>query len=130
MREKEQEIKELFDSAEEFKELTRPTTAFVTFEEEDAKILALDASRRNKEFMGKHLKFYETSEPTDIIWENRHFTRREIFWRSICAWIVIIFLLSASFIFIYWVSSMSSDVSHVFPVKDCNNVVSTYGSQL
>ena len=44
MREKEQEIKDLFDSAEEFKELTRPTTAFVTFEEEHAKILALDAS--------------------------------------------------------------------------------------
>ena len=52
MREKEAEIKELFDSPEEFRELTRPTAAFVTFEEEDAKNLALDAVRHNKDFMG------------------------------------------------------------------------------
>ena len=128
MREKEKEIAALFDSPDEFKELTRPTAAFITFEEEDAKNIALELGDRDTEFFGKLLKFYETSEPTDIIWENRHFTRNDIFWRGVCAWIVILILLFGSFIFIYWVSSISSEVAHVFPTKDCDNVYSTYGS--
>ena len=128
MRKKEKEIAALFDSPEEFRELTRPTAAFITFEEEDAKNIALEHGNVDTYFFGKLLKFNETSEPTDIIWENRHFTRKDIFWRGICAWIVILFLLFGSFIFIYWVSSISSEVAHVFPNKDCDNVYTTYGS--
>lgn len=81
MRKQELVVQELFDSTEEFRELTRPTAAFVTFEDEDAKLLAMHANISQKEFTGQKLVFLETSEPTDIIWENRHWTAIEIFWR-------------------------------------------------
>ena len=55
MREKEKEIAALFDSPDEFKELTRPTTAFITFEEEYAKKIALELGDRDTKFFGELL---------------------------------------------------------------------------
>ena len=125
MRAQEKVVQSLFDSPEEFRELTRPTAAFITFEEEDARTLALQD--REQTFMGRKLVFTETSEPTDIIWENRHWTRAQIFWRSLFAWIVILILMAGSFVFIYWVSSLSSKVARVFPTVDCETLRTNYG---
>ena len=127
MREQEKVIQGLFDSPEEFRELTRPTAGFITFEEEDAKLIAINASKREKEFMGKKIQFEEPSEPTDIIWENRHWTDKDIFWRSLFAWIIILLLMAGSFVFIWWVSSISSKVAKVFPTIDCDAQKATYG---
>ena len=77
--------------------------------------------------MGRKLVFEETSEPTDIIWENRHWTRAQIFWRAIAAWIIILILMAGSFVFIYWVSSLSSKVARVFPTVDCETLRTNYG---
>lgn len=131
MRAKEKEIQSLFDSQEEFKDVTRPTGAFVTFEEEDAKLVAMRGNdTRSKTFFGHKLVFHEASEPTDIIWENRHWTRNQTFWREIRAWIVIGFLMTGSFVFIYWVSSLSSEIARVFPTVDCPTLITNYGDQL
>ena len=80
--------------------------------------------------MGKKLEFTETSEPTDIIWENRHWTKKEIFWRSIFAWVIILILMAGSFIFIWWVSAFSTSVARVFPTVDCEAALQTYGSEI
>ena len=58
----------------DFESLTRPTAAFITFEEEDATILALSLKESNHQVLGLPLKFKKASEPTDIIWENRIYT--------------------------------------------------------
>ena len=97
--------------------MTRPTSAFVTFEEEDAKLIAMKASDNGKRFMTR--EFVEPSEPTDIIWENRHWTKKEIMWRAIFAWVIIIALMACSFVFILWVSSISSTFKKVFPTVNC-----------
>jgi hypothetical protein len=128
MREQEKVIQELFDSKEEFRELSRPTAGFITFEEEDAKLLAMKVSNREESLLGTKIRFLEPSEPTDIIWENRHWTRNDIFWRSVKAWIVILILMAGSFMFIWWVSSISSKVAKVFPSTDCDAQKETYGS--
>lgn len=73
MREQEAKVNELFN---DFDNLTIPVSAYITFLEEDSKIIAMQ-NRSNKLLLGKQLKFKEASEPTDIIWENRHFTRRD-----------------------------------------------------
>jgi hypothetical protein len=69
-------------------DLIRPVEAFIIFEEEQGKILAEEFSPK-KNILGKPIpaqKFFldddlilvKTTEPTNIIWENRHFTSSDI----------------------------------------------------
>jgi hypothetical protein len=82
MREIEAKISELKDS--QYEKLTRPCDAFITFEAEDGGIIAQEFEAEfsfsgkklpaKREFMGDELFLAESTEPTNIIWENRHFT--------------------------------------------------------
>ena len=67
-----------------FEELTTPCSVFMTFENEEAyqRACAFDSAITNdssladlKKWAGDHeIEIQEASEPSDIIWENRHFT--------------------------------------------------------
>jgi len=73
MREKEKQIDHLVDT--EFKTLTEPVDAFIMFEEEDGILIALEESKKgNYQLMGQPMKLKQAVEPTNIIWENRHFS--------------------------------------------------------
>jgi hypothetical protein len=69
----------------DYQNLTRPTAAFITFESDNGYQLALDLAAENeklpdeeeKKIMDQHIRFVEASEPTDIIWENRHHTAKD-----------------------------------------------------
>jgi hypothetical protein len=65
------------------KKFYRPVTAFLTFENEEGlnRMLAYNEAvsadpelAEFKTLLGAPLDIEEASEPTDIIWENRHFT--------------------------------------------------------
>lgn len=86
MRAVEKQISQLKD--EKFEELTRPVSAFITFEEEDGYNIALSNFEPNytltgkllpstQQFFNQDLYFLPATEPTNIIWENRHFTSRD-----------------------------------------------------
>ena len=77
MREQDQVVNNLFM---EFDKLTVPVSAFITFEEEDSKIVALRNNTQHN-LLGQTMKFVDASEPTDIIWENRHFSRMDYIYR-------------------------------------------------
>ena len=113
VRESEEKVNELFL---DFDKLTVPTAAFITFEEEDAKILA-ENCKSNKDLLGAPMRFSEASEPTDIIWENRHFTTMNYCKRGFMAGVVILILLGGSFAVVYIVSQLSANVSAVFPTS-------------
>jgi len=60
-----------------------PVTAFITFEKPFGSHVASAyhelhqtnlKSPWGQKLLGFDLKLYDASEPTDIIWENRHFT--------------------------------------------------------
>jgi hypothetical protein len=51
--------------------------------------------------MGDELFFTESTEPTNIIWENRHWGPKDYLKRSIIAFLIIVLLLSISFVIIY-----------------------------
>lgn len=70
------------------------------------------------------------SEPTDIIWENRHFTEADYIKRQLVAFCIIGVLLFGSFIFIYKVARTSAEIAREFPPTDCDSISQTYGSQL
>ena len=60
-----------------------------------------------KQFLGHDLKLMRGTEPSNIIWENRHTTRRQqMCWTAIVVIIVIILLL-ASFALFTWMSALT-----------------------
>lgn len=120
------EINKLF---QDFESLTRPTACFITFEEEDACNMAL-ALKTDKLLLGEDMKFKRASEPTDIIWENRIYTQADYFFRQVVAYTIIGVLLFGSFAFIYKVARTSSNIAQEFPIRDCDQISSTYGQQL
>lgn len=79
---------------------------------------------------GQPFKFKQASEPTDIIWENRHFTNWQIYMREAVGYGLVFILLIASFYFIYWLASYQIEVAKVFPTVDCDVISKTYGDQL
>jgi len=73
------EIIEYFNDEENVKLCSNPTTAFITFEYEEARRMALHMSEKQAEFpdiqkyklLGQVIDFKQAPEPSDIIWENR-----------------------------------------------------------
>ncbi len=127
MREEEQRISELF---QEFDSLTVPTSAFITFESDDSASFADMVTETDERIIGEKMKFVNCSEPTDIIWENRHFTQRDYFFRQLFAFVIIGVLLFGSMILIYWISAFSANMAAVFPNVNCDGIKDAYGSTL
>jgi hypothetical protein len=79
MRNYNNEIIEYFNDEENVKLCSNPTTAFITFEYEEARRMALHMSEKQAEFpdilkyklLGQVIDFKQAPEPSDIIWENR-----------------------------------------------------------
>ena len=76
------------------------------------------------------MKFKRASEPTDIIWENRHFTEEDYFYRRLKAYTLIGVLLLASFAVMYSTAHTAAEIGKTFPPRDCDSVKATYGGQL
>lgn len=131
MREKDKQIDELINT--EFIKLTEPVSAFIIFEEEDGILIALEESEKNKKatVLGMPMKFTQASQPTNIIWENRHFTNCERTIRGIIVTIITIILLGLSFWAIVLTQAKALSVDSTFPpTTDCDQIVSSYGDNL
>ena len=74
------------------------------------------------------MEFKQASEPTDIIWENRIYTKTDYFFRELVAFTIIGILLFGSFAFIYKVARTSAEIAREFPKVDCQAIETTYGS--
>lgn len=133
MRDEDEKIEDILKNS--YDEVTRPTAAFVVFEEEEGAATALKASGKcGREIMGQPVKFTQASEPTDIIWENRHFIpgwnrnifccdtrpRDSIICREIAGYAFVIVALSMSFLFILFLASLEIKFGQVFPPVDCD----------
>jgi len=127
MREEEGKISALF---QEFDSLTVPTSAFITFESDDSASFADMVKDTDEKIIGAPMYFENCSEPTDIIWENRHFTDRDYLIRQIYAFVIIGVLLFGSMILIYWISAFSAEMAAVFPAVSCDGIKDAYGDSL
>lgn len=96
-------------------QLQTPCSAFVTFEEEEGYNRACKLS----EMIGagtypKHFEYLLTekmelqpaSEPTDIIWENRYFTKNQRRRNRCAVFIIVLLMLMASGSIIFKLSTM------------------------
>lgn len=126
VKESDEKVSELF---QEFEKLTVPTSAFVTFESDDYKEYALRYEGEGT-VLGKPMEFHDASEPTDIIWENRHFSKVDYIKRQIIAFIIIGLVLAISFIIIFLISQYSAKIASVFPSVDCKKIDDLYSDDL
>jgi len=110
--------------------LTRPTAAFITFEEEDARIIALSLSEDSEKLLDGPMKLKAASEPTDIIWENRIYTESDYLWRQAKAYSILTVLMACSFALIYLIARTSANIAKQFPPVDCQSIEDTYGDLL
>ncbi len=134
MREIEAQISNLKN--EKYNELTRPVDAFITFEEEDGKIVAeefepkFDFLGRQKpsikEFMNDDLFLIESTEPTNIIWENRHWTAADYAKRGFKVMLIIVFLLTISFLTIYACKSKAIANAEKYPAVNSNEIYKNF----
>jgi hypothetical protein len=80
--------------------------------------LAIDVAEENEKLgddqkhkiLGQHLNFNGASEPTDIIWENRHFTKKDYVWRQILAYAIIFVALAFCFWLTYVIAAKAAKV--------------------
>ena len=117
---------------ENFSNIVNPCSIFMTFENEegvnralsyDEAIEADDSLEDMKKWLDNHeIEIQPASEPSDIIWENRHFTIAQRFSKSIIAWIIILLLLAVSFIAIFLCSQYSVNTMLKYPIVDCTNL--------
>ena len=97
----------------------------MTFESDDFKEHALDYVGKGT-VLGDEMFFQDASEPTDIIWENRHFTAADYVKRQAIAFLVVCVVLAISFFTIFKISTYSAKVASVFPPVDCEGISELY----
>ena len=119
MRRLEKDISGMMQDKEMFEHLTIPTSAFITFETDDAQIGAINLETDEK-LLGKPMKFVQASEPTDIIWENRKFTLYDTLRRNAIAYAGITVMLVISGVIIFLVSTYAAKVGNQFPAVNCD----------
>jgi hypothetical protein len=90
--------------------LNRPVSAFLTFENEEGLNRCLNYNETVQDdedfeefrtLLGEELDLQEASEPTDIIWENRHFTSFDRLKRTVIVCLIVFLLLCGSFVVIF-----------------------------
>jgi len=65
------------------------------------------------------VEFQEASEPSDIIWENRHVEKSVRTKRRLLVKFVITIMLAISFSIIYYCASKSTNLKTKYPKVDC-----------
>jgi hypothetical protein len=104
--------------------LQRPCTAFITFETADGIEQAVQYNQQvaeNEEFrdyeyfLGGKIVISRAPEPSDIIWQNRHFTDWERLLKKIVVSLAILLMLTASFAVIFVLQKASLRLKNRYP---------------
>lgn len=120
-------------------EWSRPCSVFITFQLEEGiqRALSMDEvinenpeyAYLNEWFGNEAIEIQPASEPSDIIWEHRHFTPKERFRKAVCVGLVVFLMLSVSFVVIFAAQLYAMNLMSIYPVVNCNEF-SIYGSTL
>jgi hypothetical protein len=114
---------------EHFLDLMTPCSVFITFQCEEGVNRAMEFNKTvdsderyahlNK-WLGNHsIEVESASEPSDIIWENRHFTPAQRLKKKLIVFLVICLLLLCSFRVIFLCSSISLEMLELYPDVEC-----------
>ena len=76
------------------------------------------------EFSDKYVT--DAPDPTDIIWENRHWSDSDLFFRKLLAFTICVGLLVASFFILLEASRGGITFAATFPAVDCAVIGNQY----
>lgn len=116
--------------------LQTPVSCFATFESEEGVNRArlynaktLDGLRQfpQKLLLKQDIEIQEASEPTDIIWENRHFTPTDRNIKRAIVYTIISIALAISAVIIYVMTKRSLELKFKYPKTDCSVFDAQYG---
>lgn len=114
----------------------RPVTAFITFENEEGinrcraynDVVQTDSQYSHYQtFLGEELNIEDASEPTDIIWENRHYTGWDRFKRTLIVCGYVSLVLSVSFVVIFLCSQEANKPLLKYPPQNCTEMAESQG---
>jgi hypothetical protein len=77
-------------------------------------------------FLGETLEFIESTEPTNIIWENRHYDDTHYFKQGLKVLILVACLLAVSFVTIYFFKSDAIAQARKYPSIKADDVIRQY----
>jgi ABC-type multidrug transport system permease subunit len=80
-----------------------------------------------RKFLGDEFFLVESTEPTNIIWENRHWTASDIAKRTCIAFTLIFILLMLSLCVIFYCEMYAIEVDSTYPTVDCDYIDEVYG---
>ena len=101
--------------------LQTPCSVFATFESEEGYNRAKKYNELPQlKFCGQELDLQEASEPTDIIWENRHFKPITRSFKRLIVYIVIVLMLAGSAAIIYRFTMISLGAKLKYPKVQCS----------
>lgn len=78
--------------------------------------------------MGQDLHMVESVEPTNIIWENRHYDNIHYFKQGLKVLALVACLLAVSFGTIYWFKSNAIAQGSKYPPIKARDIISLYQS--
>lgn len=115
--------------------------AFITFKSDDAYNEAISYSKNVKSFarrnaddgfeersiLNKKPKFLPATEPTNIIWENRHIKGINFAARVVGAFLIAVFMLAVSFYIIILFKRSEMVFKDKFGSVNCGAIFKNYG---
>lgn len=127
----------LHNSPELLDKMQTPVACFMTLETEEGKCRAdiynetvgLADYAQYRTFLGSEIDVKGASEPTDIIWENRHFTSFQRFLRTIVVSLILLCVLACSFLLIYTAQKTSLAMKQKYPKLNCKEVGDEYANR-
>ena len=104
--------------------LLTPKYFFVTFRTEEAYLLA-NKTFEGFKYKGDDITIHEAIEPTDMIWENRHFTNTERIFRRMVVLLIMAILTFGAFLLMVYLIKIKLRVSFnkQSPGLDCANII-------
>lgn len=130
-------VKRLHDSQELLDKMQTPCYCFLTFETEEGKgrceiyneTVQEEEYAHYRTFLGEVIDMTEASEPTDIIWENRHFTSKQRCFRTLIVTLAILGILCCSFYVIYTAQKLALAMKTKYPKTVCAPFVEEYNNR-
>jgi hypothetical protein len=77
-------------------------------------------------FLGVNIEIKEASEPTDIIWENRHYSAGSRNIKRFVVYIMILIMLCISAAFIFYFTKVSTKLKNKYPRVNCDIIITDY----
>ncbi|TNV85819.1 hypothetical protein FGO68_gene5047 [Halteria grandinella] len=118
--------------------ISRPTKAFITFEDEEGYQRACHLDKKSTIFTsttevnlnGNPIYFKAAPEASNVIWENQYTPTLLKLYKRIVALLIVLFILVTQVVFIFALNKKIFSLQEKYPSIDCEDVLDSYGDEI